>query len=81
MVADSIAGLRPIVDNLTAAGYGDRLAVYGFDERMTGSPTIHADLYRVFGGVKAALPRVKTMAAGFVSADTLFSICACCFRF
>jgi hypothetical protein len=32
---------------------------------MTGSPTIHVDLYSVFGAVKGAFPRVRTMSAGF----------------
>lgn len=65
VIEQKIDALRPLVGNLSTAGYGDRLAVYGFDEVMTGSPTIHADLYNVFGAVKKAFPRVKTMSAGF----------------
>ena len=65
LVQQKIEALRPVVGNLSAAGYGGRLAVYGFDEVMTGSPTIKEDLYAVFGAVKKAFPRIKTMSAGF----------------
>ena len=59
--------IRPIVEGMQKAGYGDRLIAYGFDESLTGqfkcdmAPSVR----RVFGAVKAAFPNVTTISAGF----------------
>ena len=63
--------IRPVVESMSALGYGDRLYAYGFDESLSGqrhcdmAPSVRA----VFGAVKRAFPNLTTMTAGAKSVD------------
>ena len=60
-VQSTLQTLNTTVAQLSAAGLGDRLYVYGFDEAAESNDTKHT-LRKVFGSIKEAFPQVRTMA-------------------
>lgn len=54
-----LATLKPVVENLTTLGYGDKIYVYGFDEMPESD---NQSVYEIFGAIKKQWPQVTTMA-------------------